>query len=64
MSEIVGLRWEDFDFDAGTLPFQRSVIHGRVDAVKMEYSQDLMPLDPSLAGMVLEWKNQHLIPRR
>ena len=59
VSEIVGLRWEDFDFDAGTLLVQRSVVHGRVDAVKTEYSQDLMPLDPSLAGVVLEWKNQH-----
>ena len=59
VSEIMGLRWEDFDFDAGTLLVQRSVVHGRVDAVKTQYSQDLMPLDPSLAGMVLERKNQH-----
>ena len=31
VSEIVGLKWEDFDFEAGTLLVQRSVVHGRVD---------------------------------
>jgi integrase len=59
VSEIMGLRWDDFDFNAGTLLVQRSVVHGRVDAVKTEYSQDLMPLDPSLASVVLEWKIQN-----
>ena len=31
VSEVVGLKWEDFDFEAGTLLVQRSVVHGRVD---------------------------------
>ena len=57
VSEIVGLKWEDFDFDAGTVLVQRSVVHGRVDSVKTEYSQDLMPLDPALAALILEWRS-------
>ncbi len=56
VSEIVGLKWEDFDFTAGTLLIQRSVVHGRVDSVKTEYSQDLMPLDPALAALILNWR--------
>jgi integrase len=56
VSEIVGLKWEDFDFAAGTLLIQRSVVHGRVDSVKTEYSQDLMPLAPALAALILEWR--------
>jgi len=59
VSEIMGLKWDDFDFKAGTLLVQRSVVHGRVDAVKTEYSQDLMPLDADLAGMLVEWKAQN-----
>lgn len=43
----MGLRWEDFDLESGTLLVQRSVVHGRFDAVKTEYSQDLMPLHSS-----------------
>ena len=58
VSEIMGLQWGDVDFSASTLLVQRSVVHGKVDDVKTQYSQDLMPLDPSLAGMLLEWKQQ------
>jgi hypothetical protein len=32
VSEIVGLKWEDLDFEAGTVLVQRSVVHGRVDS--------------------------------
>ena len=52
----MGLQWEDFDFNAGTVLVQRSVVHGRVDSVKTEYSHDLMPLDSALAALILEWK--------
>lgn len=57
VSEIVGLKWEDFDFTAGTVLVQRSVVHGHVDSVKTEYSRDLMPLDPALATLILEWRD-------
>ncbi len=56
VSEILGLKWEDFDFGSGTVLVQRSVVHGRVDSVKTEYSQDLMPVDQALAALMLEWR--------
>ena len=60
VSEIVGLKWEDYDFEAGTVLVQRSVVHGRVDSVKAEYSKDLMPLDPALAALMIEWRSLSL----
>ena len=57
-SEIVGLQWADFDFDGLTLLVRRSVVHGRVDDVKTEYSHDHVPLDPALAGALLEHKDR------
>ena len=57
-SEIMGLQWGDFDFDASTLLVQRSVVHGRVDAVKTEYSQDEVPLDPRLGEVLLRLRER------
>jgi integrase len=64
VSEMVGLKWEDFDFDAGTVLVQRSVVHGRVDSVKTEYSNDLMPLASALAALILEWRESALTEGR
>jgi integrase len=46
ISEILGLQWGDFDFEAHTFMIQRSFVSGRVDAVKTGYSKDYFPLDP------------------
>jgi integrase len=56
VSEIMALQWGDFDFEERTLLVQRSVVHGRVDGVKTEYSRDHVPLDRRLAGLLLEWQ--------
>ena len=57
-SEIVGLRWEDFDWETGTVNVCRSVVHGRVDEVKTEYSQDRLPLDETLIELVRHRREQ------
>jgi integrase len=36
VSEIVALKWGDFDFQNLTLLVQRSIVHGRLGAVKTE----------------------------
>jgi integrase len=56
--EIVGLQWDDFDFDGLTVLVQRSVVHGRVDDVKTEYSRDVVPLDPALAGVLIAYRDR------
>jgi integrase len=62
ISEILGLQWGDFDFEAHTFMVQRSVVSGRVDAVKTEYSKDYVPLDPRLEGLLLEWRTFSAFP--
>lgn len=58
VSEIMGLKWGDFDFEERTLLIERSVVHGQVDEVKTEYSRDHVPLNPRLADVVLQWRSQ------
>lgn len=58
VSEIAALRWDDFDFDKNQLLVQRSFVDGRTDEVKTEYSQDYVPLHPSLSEIVLEWSKE------
>jgi integrase len=45
VSEILGLQWGDFNFENRSVLVQRSVVGGRVDDVKTEYSRDDVPLD-------------------
>ena len=58
VSEIAALQWENFDFENNQLLVQRSFVSGRVDDVKTEYSQDYVPLHPSLTKIVLGWSKQ------
>jgi len=58
VSEIAALQWDDFDFEKNQLLVQRSFVSGRVDDVKTEYSQDYVPLHPSLTKIVLAWSKQ------
>ena len=58
VSEIATLQWDDFDFDKHQFLVQRSFVSGRVDDVKTEYSQDYVPLHPSLTEIVLDWSKQ------
>jgi integrase len=34
----------------------RAVVHGRVETVKTEYSEDELPLDADFAAILLDWK--------
>ena len=57
-SEIMPLKWTDFDFDGGTVLVQRSIVHGRVADVKTEYSRDCVPIDPALVEVLLEHRKE------
>jgi integrase len=56
VSEIMALQWQDIDFEQLTIAVRRGVVHGRVDELKSEYSEDLLPLYPDFAGILLDWK--------
>jgi len=63
VSEILGLQWGDFSFENRSVLVQRSVVGGRVDDVKTEYSKDDVPLDARLAEALLSWRAASFFPR-
>lgn len=54
--EVLALEWQDIDFENLSMKVVRAVIHGRVESVKTEYSEDELPLDPDFASVLLDWK--------
>lgn len=57
-SELVALKWSDFDWESLSVYICRAIVSGRVDDVKTEYSEVPLPLDPALAEVILEWKRK------
>jgi integrase len=57
-SEILALRWEDFDFDTMKVRVVRAVVRGIVDRCKTETSEGELPIDPTFAAELLEWKKK------
>jgi integrase len=55
VSEITALKWEDLEVEDRQLLVQRSVVNGRVDEVKTEYSHDHVPIHESLLEVLLAW---------
>jgi integrase len=53
ISEILGLRWTDFDFKRSAVLIQRSAVGKRLNKLKTECSQDEVPLE---RGFILELK--------
>src|SRR5580693_2494581 len=51
ISEILGLRWTDFDFKRSVVLIQRSAVGKRLNKLKTEYSQDEVPIE---RGFILE----------
>jgi integrase len=58
VSEVLALKWSDFDFENLTLQVVRGVVHGRISDVKTEYSEDLLPLDSAFAEVILDWEKR------
>jgi integrase len=57
-SEVMALQWSDFDFEDRIRRVQRGIVHGRVDDVKTEYSQDDLPLDAEYAEVMQDWQSR------
>jgi integrase len=58
VSELFGLQWGDFDWDNLRVKIQRSWVYGNAGAVKTVYSEKWIPLDPSLAEVLLQYKER------
>jgi integrase len=57
-SEIFGLKWGDIDFERGTISVMRSIVYGVVGACKTESSQKPVPMHPTLADALMQWRKR------
>jgi len=58
ISEVLALRWESLDFEAGSMLVERATVNGRIGPTKTETSRDDVPLDGELASVLLEWQKE------
>ncbi|MGZ4831683.1 MAG: tyrosine-type recombinase/integrase [Terriglobales bacterium] len=54
-SELIGLKWADFDWKNLKVNIRRGCVRQRVDDVKTRYSRKPLPMDPELAEVMLTW---------
>src|SRR6202162_3886564 len=57
-SEIFGLKWGDIDFESGTMSVIRSIVYGVVGPCKTESSQKPVPMHPTLADALMQWRKR------
>jgi len=62
VSEILGLKWCDVDWDRMQMEIRRSYVYGKPGDVKTLASQKCMPLHPSLAEMLRQHRSTHPSP--
>ena len=56
IEEILALYRGKIEFKRLCMKIEEAVVQGRIGPVKSEYSQDELPLDPSFATLLLNWK--------
>ena len=56
VGELLGLKWEDVDFEALEVRVTRSVVKQKITPCKTEASRKPVPLDAELAELLLNWK--------
>ena len=56
ISEILGLRWTDFDFKRSSVLIQRSSVGKRLNRLKTECSQDEVPLERGFIVELKKWQ--------
>jgi integrase len=57
-SELFALKWEDVQWEKLSLSISRAIVDGVVGDVKTKYSKSLLPLDPAVAEVLLNWRRR------
>ena len=55
-SELIALIWEDVDFANHQLQVKRACVHGQIGSTKTRASARPVPLHPSVAAALIEWR--------
>ena len=55
-SELLALKWQDFDFTSGQLNLCRGIVRQHIGGMKSEASRKPLPLDAGLAEVLLAWR--------
>ncbi len=58
VSEILGLKWMDLDFDDLRIEVRRAYVWGRFKEPKSKASKAPVPMHPLLAGFLLAWREK------
>jgi integrase len=58
ISELLGLKWSDIDYDAAEIRLSRAVVHQHVGEMKTEASQKPVPMDGALLETLKAWHQQ------
>ncbi len=56
--ELVGLKWEDIDFESGNIHIRRSLVDQVAGKPKTVASSRPLPMEPALAFALTAWKQQ------
>ena len=62
VSELLGIRWDDVDFDNLELRVTRSIWHQKIGDCKTEASAKPVPLDGYMAEDLLQWRKKSPYP--
>lgn len=60
VGELLGLKWEDVDFDRSVIHIRRSVVKQHIGPPKTEASQKPIPMETDLAESLWLWKQESL----
>jgi integrase len=56
VSEVMGLRWSDCDFEAGEILLKRGIVRQHETEMKSEASRKPVPLESDLAEVLMDWR--------
>jgi integrase len=62
ISEVSGLRWQDFDWTRSEVKIERSVVEGHTADVKTQSSRKRLPIDERVISAVQAWRLKTAFP--
>lgn len=60
VSELLALKWEDVDYEAGEIHLTRAIVCQHVGSLKTAASEKPVPMDAGLAAALLDWRGKCL----